>query len=189
VNGDSRVAILGLGVAFALPAAAGIWRAATLRSDTFDKLADRVDIAYSGLSELALQRLRDVQGKTDEHLGEVDSNFDPSLAVADPGELVGLTRQFEAAVTVRDKLGFRFDTLLYICKWAWVPALVYLIGVAATTGLQASDTNSHLWRAVAITVGSIGATMCTVVVVMYIYLHAKIASAEILGRVNRIDRS
>ncbi|BBH16803.1 hypothetical protein Back2_10900 [Nocardioides baekrokdamisoli] len=182
MNPDLRVAIIGVGVAVATPAIAAIWRTATLRGDTLEKLGDRVEIAHSGLSELALERLRNVQEKTDQHLGEVDGSFSPEFVVADPGEIVSLTRDFESAIKIRDTLRDRFQALLFICKWAWVPAVIYLAGVVLITALCATDTHTRLWRTSAFTVVGVGVLLGAVVVICYHYLHGEITSAELLAR-------
>lgn len=178
---NSQLTIIGVGVTCALPAIPAVWKAATLRGATNDSLRSRVYQARAGLSEAAGRCLRQVQEEIDGTLGKPNEEFDPDTVVADPGALVGITQEFENFIRVRDKLEARFGALLFICKWAFVPALVYAVGVLLVTWAFASETEESLYRVGSLSVAGAGIVTGIVILVAYTYLHQRIATAEILG--------
>jgi hypothetical protein len=176
-----RVAVLGLGAACIVPALGLLWKSASLRGDEFEKWADRVDVAYAGLSERAIQHLRDLQKATDDLLGDPAVGFVPDLAVVDPGPLAKLTGKFERALVARRRLRWRFNSVMSLCAVAPVLVLVYVVGATAALTYYV-EWHRVRWIGIAglITAGA-AIVAGTLLVVSYAYLDSRLTTAEIMA--------
>lgn len=183
-----RVAILGLGAACIVPSLGLVWQSSSLRGDIFSKWVERVDIAYAGLSELAVYLLRQLQSETDRLLGNPEAGVFtdlPSLVIEDPGPLVKLTRKFDRAITARKKLRRRFHLLVRMCAVAPFLAGAFSVGSALAV-LHYGRFVQHLnFDVIGLYTCGISLGLGALVVTLYSYLNWCLASAEILAHPGR----
>jgi hypothetical protein len=128
LTADQRIAALGVCVALLLPAFPALWKAAHLRGDTITRWREEVDVAYSGLTERAVEALRDLQAQADHLLGDMDT-FDPMLAVVDPEPLAAQAARFNKLLRVRDPLRRRYNRQLRLVSLGSYLVAVYAVGL------------------------------------------------------------
>ena len=175
-----RVAVLGLGAACIVPSLALVWHSSSLRGDIFSKWAERVDIAYAGLSESAVDLLRRLQAETDRLLGNPKA-VSPTLVIEDPGPLVKLTRRFYRAITARKKLRRRFNLLVRMCTVAPFLAGGFSVGSALAVLHYAKFVQHLSFGVIGLYICGFSLALGAIVVTLYSYLNWHLASAEILA--------
>jgi hypothetical protein len=110
-------AVVGVGVAICVPIAVAIWRASSLRSDTFRNFQPRLDLAQAGLDNNASEALRRLADRVNGVLGSgvgLEDNFNPTLALGDPGELRVLVDRVSGFMKARRQIPRHYRGLLLV---------------------------------------------------------------------------
>lgn len=184
-----RLAVLSLGAACMVPALGLLWKTCSLRGDVFAKWAERVDIAYAGLSEHAVLLLRQLKNDIDSLLGDPEANFIPDLVVGDPGPLVKITRKFDRIICARRKLRRRFNLMVWSCACAPFLVGVFIVGAGLAVLNYAKFVTNFRFGPIGLTGCAVALALGGVVVVMYSYLNWRLTSAEIWAYPDRFKRS
>lgn len=177
---DQRIAALAVCAALLLPAFPALWKAAQLRGDTITRWRDRVDVAYSGLTERAIEALRDLQAEADQILGDMGT-FDPLLAVADPGPLAAQAMRFNKLLRARGLLRRRYNRQLRLVSLGSYLVAAYAVGLIVVGAYLADTEQVHwtLWAGVALA----GAALVAggVLLGFYTYVENGLSGAEIMA--------
>jgi len=184
-----RLAALSLGAACIVPALGLLWKSSSLRGDVFAKWAERVDIAYAGLSERAVLLLRQLQNDIDSLLGDPETNFIPDLVVEDPGPLVKVTRKFDRIICARRKLRRRFNLMVWSCACAPFLVGVFIVGAGLAVLDYAKFVTSFHFGPIGIIGCAVTLAVGGIVVAAYSYLNWRLTSAEIWAYPERDMRS
>ena len=126
------VGVLALSAAVLLPAMALSVRAASLKGQWYDEWNSKVDLASAGLTERAINLLRELQAETTKLVGS-QTKFDPQLALADPAPLIKLTRNFNRTIHMRKRLERQFKTIVILgalAPYVFIPFTIAGTGVA-----------------------------------------------------------
>lgn len=180
LTADQRIAALGVCAVFLLPAFPALWKAAQLRGDTIARWRDRVGVAYSGLTERAVEALRDLQAQADQLLGDMGT-FDPLLAVADPEPLAALATQFNKLLRARGLLRRRYSRQLRLVSLGSYLVAAYVAGVLAV-GAYYADGGHEYWTMWA-GIGLAGAALVAggSLLGFYTYIEYRLTGAEIMA--------
>ncbi len=177
---DQRIAAIGVSVGLLLPAFPALWKAAGLRGDTNRTWGSRIDLTYAGLTERAIETLRELQAQANQLLGDM-SDFDPALAVVDPDPLAEQATRFNRLLKVRRRLRSRFQRQLRLMSLT-----VYLVGgyaggviVAGTyyVGIQ----NVHWTGCAGIALACSSLAAGALLLIQYAYLENRLSAAEIMA--------
>jgi hypothetical protein len=177
---DQRIAAIGVSVGLLLPAFPALWKAAGLRGDTNNTWAARVDLTYAGLTERAIEVLRELQAQADQLLGDM-SDFDPALVVVDPAPLAGQAGRFSRLLRVRKCLRSRFQRQLFLMSLTVYLVGGYAIGIILA-GSYYCNLQSAYWTGWAgIALSGVSLALGAILLVQYTYLEAKLSGAEIMA--------
>ena len=179
---SERAAVLAVGTALWVPGLIGLWKAASLRGEIFNRWNTRVGLAFNGLSQRAADDLLRIQGIITELVGSAGSPFDPLKVVEDPSALREPMERFQDLLKVRDKLRPQFSALLSVGPVLLAVIPVYLTGVAVATTYVAEL--HHLRGPTIICDYAIGLAILALIVTftVYAYLQQHLASAEITAQ-------
>lgn len=167
-------------VACFLPGAGGLFKAATLKTDLFNKWQGRADDMYAGLTQGAIRLLLTVQEETITLLGGPGAAFQPNTFTADPGPLVARVSRFQAAMKARDRLQRRLRWLLRLGPWLVTLASVYLAGWLLAS-IYFVGLNHGTWlRDTGLGLAGSAAVAALVAVATYVYLVGRLSSTEVL---------
>jgi hypothetical protein len=177
---DQRIAVLAVCVALLLPAFPALWKAAQLRGDTIGRWRARVDIAHSGLTERAIEALRDLQAQANQLLGGMDT-FDPLLAMADPGPLATQATRFNKLLRARGLLRRRYDRQVRLVGFGCYLVAAYALGLVVICLYVGGAEHAcwTLWAGVALA----GAAFIAggLLLGIYAYIENKLTGAEIMA--------
>lgn len=180
LTADQRIAALGVCVALLLPAFPALWKAAQLRGDTIARWRDRVDVAYSGLTERAVEALLDLQAQANQLLGS-SGPFDPLLAVVDPEPLAAQATRFNKLLRARGLLRSRYNKQLRLVGLGSYLIGAYAVGlvvVAAYYG-DVDQVNWTMWGGIAVAGAALVAG--AVLLSFYTYIENRLTGAEIMA--------
>lgn len=188
--------LYGVIVACFIPGAGGLWKAASLKSDIFNKWQDRADEMRAGLTEGAVRLLLAVQEETIDLLGGPSAGFEPSTFTADPGPLVARVSRFQAAMRARDRLARRLRLLLRVGPALVLIAAFYLVGWGAAS-VYFVGWNEGAWlRNIGLAISFTAGAAALVVIAFYVHLILRMSSTEVLvhevsseGESNRFESS
>jgi len=177
---DQRMAALAVCAVFLLPAFPALWKAAQLRGDTITRWRDRVDVAYSGLTERAVEALRHLQAQANQLLGDMDT-FDPLLAVADPEPLAAQATRFNKLLRARAMLRRRYNRQLRLVGLGSFLVAAYAVGLIVVGAYLADGEHVDwtFWAGVALA----GAALVAggLLLGFYTYIENKLAGAEVMA--------
>lgn len=145
------------------------------------KVAKRIDLAYAGLTERAVDLLRRLQTATDTLLGAA-GGFDPDAALADPAPLAKITSNFHRTIKVRRRLPRRFNTLVSIAIAAPTLAGVYVLGAWGAAAHYADWLDFHWLPEAGFIAAGIAMVGGLFLVLAYFYLEWKLTTADIMSQ-------
>jgi len=180
LTADQRLTALSLCAVFLLPALPALWKAAQLRGDTVKRWRDDVGVAYSGLTERAVETLRDLQAQADQLLGDMDT-FDPLLAVADPEPLAALATQFNKLLRARGLLRRRYSRQLRLVSLCTYLVAAYVVGLAAVAVYYADGGHGYWTMWVGIGLACAALLAGGLLLGFYTYIENKLTGAEIMA--------
>jgi hypothetical protein len=177
-------AVVGVGVAICVPIAVAIWRASNLRSDTFKNFQPRLALAQAGLDNNAAEALRQLADRVNGVLGSgvgLEENFNPSLALADPGELRVLVDRVSVFMQARRQIPRHYRGLLLVgplLLGAFVPMLISsLVALSYFTGIFRDREVGYV--GVWITVGAF--FLACLIGALHIFCQLRFSRAELLS--------
>lgn len=170
---------VGIGAAAFFVSLPMFWAGIHLRGRTDDRLRAKVDLAYAGLAEKAIDALEALRDELDRFLPDASAPFDPQDAFADPATVESAAKRGVAALRMRGMIQTRFLLMLRVAT------LLKLGTVALTTGVLLTTLTyllffalKPLWFSLLI-VTLISAAFCVATLVIYERLEARIqASVE-----------
>lgn len=177
---DQRIAAIGVSVGLLLPAFPAMWKAAGLRADTNSRWRTRVDLTYAGLTERAIETLRELQAQANQLLGDLNT-FDPALAVADPAPLAEKAARFNRMLKARHSLRIRFRGQLRLMTLAVYLVALYAAGIIFA-GIYFDGLYDINWLGdlgLALTALSLAAG--GLLLAAYTYIEHKLSGAEIMS--------
>jgi len=177
---DQRIAALGVCVLFLLPALPALWKAAQLRGDTIARWRDRVDVAYSGLTERAVAALNELQAQANQLYGDMNA-FDPLLAVVDPAPLAAQATRFNQLLRARGLLRRRYSHQLRLVSLGTYLVAVYAAGLVEATAYLAGAQHMDWMIWVGITVAGAALLAGGVLLGFYTYIENRLTGAEIMA--------
>jgi hypothetical protein len=176
-SGPDPVWGIGLGVGLFVLSAPMLWAALNLRSKTHSRLRSSVDIAFAGLSEQTVIKLRLLQSQLDTLLPSRSEAFDPLTLIVDPAKIEQPAKRAIRILRQRSRVVRQFEFLLLVCSIARYVAGAFTTLVAVSTLLYFfTFTLVALWLTscwIAAAVGIFG----IVVVIMYSILVNRIQQA------------
>jgi hypothetical protein len=178
----SAYPVLALEVALLLVAFPLLWKSASLRGDQYNKWDARVEIAYAGLSERALQCLREIRSHSDALVDDPKAPFEPDLALADPAPLRRITQDFTKLLTARQRLRSRFHQMLLICRVCPFVLGIFVVSMIVIV-LASFAVLTPIWAdQIALGVAASAALIGVIILALYTYLNWHLSSAESMGR-------
>lgn len=172
-------------IACFLPGAAGLFKAANLKSDIFHKWRDRADVMVAGLTQGAIHLLLRVQERTIDLLG-TGASLQPSTFTADPAPLVADVNRFQMVMRARDRLDRRMRALLRLGPCFLALACTYIVGWAMAS-VYFLGLNDGLWlRNAGIAVAGYALALVAAAAGLYAYLVGRLATTELL--VDKIEK-
>lgn len=127
VGDPTTLQIIYWAIAIVLALGTGIWKAAELRGKLNDNWAARVSIIETGLSDLAVSKLRDLRARIDEVLGAEDDIA--TSAIAEPAELLKSVKMFQKLIRTRRSVKSSFKWLLRIGNLLVFSFIFLIVGV------------------------------------------------------------
>lgn len=137
---------LAIGVPVLIAALGVFWLSVHLRGRKVRELAERVDLAYTGLAERALEQFRALQAELNALIPPDDEPFDPTSVVLDPAKLVGPAMRGLRIVRRHSQVGRHYRHLLAVCSIAkYLSATFCLLLVGLLVGYYFVFATPVLW--------------------------------------------
>ena len=167
----------GLGGALVLLGVTVVGSTLTLRGRTHSRLRQQVDLAYSGLSDVAVKKLTVLKDELDHLLPSASDFFDPEEFIVDPSHVEVPAKQGIKILRQRANIVRDFERLLWVCSAARIVSSVFLALVLASTALYFLEfTLTLLWEGFAYaTVGSVA--IGALLAIAYSTLNTRLQSA------------
>lgn len=178
---SEQAAAVGVAAALLLPAIPGLWRAASMRGDLFQKWKDRVDLAYNGLSEQAAAELIRIQEITTRLVVSAGEPFDPIRIVQDPSELRDPMMHFLRLLRIRGQLRNRLRSLLFIGPILLVVLPLYALGIVTGALYVAHLVMIKMLFTIGLAATGSALVLLLFLLVAYALLQHRLSSAEILA--------
>ena len=137
-------------------------------------------MAYSGLTERAVEALLDLQAQANQLLGS-SGPFDPLLAVVDPEPLAAQATRFNKLLRARGLLRSRYNKQLRLVGLGSYLIGAYAVGlvvVAAYYG-DVDQVNWTMWGGIAVAGAALVAG--AVLLSFYTYIENRLTGAEIMA--------
>lgn len=173
--------VVALGAVLVTTVGAAAWKASSLRSDTIEKYKPRMQLARAGLEERAATCMRSLAEEVNTVLGDIDKDFEPGKALADPSDLQDYVRDFGKTLKARQALPRYLDRLLRAG-----PALTALLTALVVALIAAFSYYCGWSRARTFGMWSAWIAMALAVLVALVFVYCAVAqhkfsAAEILS--------
>jgi hypothetical protein len=172
--------VVALGVTLLGMTGAGLWKAASLRSDTIGKYRARVDIARAGLDERVATALRRLAEQVNRVLGE-DGEFNPLRTIIDPAELHVFVDDVGAALKARHALPNCYQQLLRVGPTLMVLLTGMFVALIVTFSYYTGWNRSRGLGRIGGGVSIVFALAFAVVFVYYAVALHRFSAAEVLA--------
>ena len=172
--------VVALGVTLLGMTGAGLWKAASLRSDTIGKYRPRVDIAKAGLDERVAKALRRLAERVNRVLGD-DGEFNPLRTIVDPAELHVFVDDVGAALKARQALPRCYRRLLRVGPILMVLLAAVFVALVATFSYYTGWNRSRELGRIGGGVSILLALAFAVVFVYYAVALHRFSAAEVLA--------
>ncbi|HKI92501.1 MAG TPA: hypothetical protein VJ986_09380 [Gaiellaceae bacterium] len=181
-SASSHLEVLGVAVACLVPALPAGWKAASLRGDSFNKWAERVDVTHVGLTERAAAELLDLQDRITDALGSSSAAFNPSQAIADPKPLIDGATRCASLLRTRDRLRPRFRRYSRLGSGLLTAVSVYVLSLLVGGLYYAGHLRDQWVRDAAFGAGGLAVGSAILLFCAYAYYENRLAVAEELAQ-------